>query len=239
MKSKKNPSSDVRRNSSIFFAVGLVLMLLAANYAINYRSYDKETTALALVEVDAFEDDVIPITKHPEPPLPDIPKPVIPEDFDVKEDDDEVIEDLIDSTEYNPDEPILEVSDIEVDAPEENIEVPVFLIEDVPVFPGCEEGSNDERRACLSEKITKHVQKKFNVDLAADLGLSGKQRISVMFKIDKNGDIIGVQSRAPHPKLENEAARVINLLPKMKPGKQGGKTVTVKYSLPIIFQVQN
>ena len=48
-----------------------------------------------------------------------------------------------------------------------------------------------------------------------------------------------VRSRAPHPRLEKEAARVINMLPKMKPGKQRGKPVIVPYSLPITFQVQD
>jgi protein TonB len=68
--------------------------------------------------------------------------------------------------------------------------------------------------------------------------LSGKQRINVIFKIDKNGNVTGVRSRAPHPRLEKEAARVINLLPKMKPGRQRGKAVVVPYSLPITFKVQ-
>ena len=58
-------------------------------------------------------------------------------------------------------------------------------------------------------------------------------------KIDKNGNVTGVRSRAPHPRLEKEAARVINMLPKMKPGRQRGKAVTVPYSLPITFQVQD
>jgi len=91
----------------------------------------------------------------------------------------------------------------------------------------------------MSDKIADFVNKKFNTELAGDLGLSGRQRINVVFKIDKNGDITGVKSRAPHPALEKEAARVINLLPKMKPGKQRGKSVIVPYSLPIIFVVQD
>jgi protein TonB len=90
----------------------------------------------------------------------------------------------------------------------------------------------------MSDKITKFVQKKFNTDLAGDLGLTGKQRISVIFKIDKKGNVTGVRSRAPHPRLEKEAARVVNMLPKMKPGRQRGKAVVVPYSLPITFLVQ-
>ena len=91
----------------------------------------------------------------------------------------------------------------------------------------------------MSDKITDFVSKKFNTELASELGLSGKQRITVLFKIDKNGDIVGVQARAPHPGLEKEAKRVVSLIPKMQPGKQRGKAVTVPYSLPIVFQVQD
>ena len=90
----------------------------------------------------------------------------------------------------------------------------------------------------MSEKISKFVQKRFNTKLARNLGLSGRQRISVIFKIDKLGDVVGIRARAPHPKLEDEAIRVVNLLPKMKPGIQLGKAVIVPFSLPIIFEVK-
>ena len=91
----------------------------------------------------------------------------------------------------------------------------------------------------MSDKIGKFVNRKFNTDLAGDLGLTGRQKIYVGFKIDKSGNIVSVRARAPHPKLAKEAERVVKLLPKMKPGKQRGKAVIVPYSLPIIFQVQD
>jgi protein TonB len=91
----------------------------------------------------------------------------------------------------------------------------------------------------MSDKVSKFVQRKFNTDLAGDLGLTGRQKIYVSFKIDKRGNITSVRARAPHPRLAKEAERVVKLLPKMKPGKQRGKAVTVPYSLPIIFQVQD
>ena len=65
------------------------------------------------------------------------------------------------------------------------------MIENVPVFPGCERGNNEKKRKCMSEKIARFVQKKFNTDLVGDLGLTGRQRISVIFKIDKSGNASG------------------------------------------------
>ena len=120
----------------------------------------------------------------------------------------------------------------------DNVEVSFSTVENVPIFPGCDKGNNAERRKCMSQKITKFVQKEFNVNIARNLGLYGRQRISVIFKINKKGNVVGVRARAPHPNLKKEAIRVVNMIPKMKPGMQLGKAVIVPYSLPIIFQVQ-
>ncbi len=89
----------------------------------------------------------------------------------------------------------------------------------------------------MSEKIAKFVQKEFNKTLAGGLGLSGRQRISVIFKIDTFGRVIVPRARAPHFRLEKEAIRVVKMLPIMKPGTQDGKKVIVPYSLPIVFDV--
>jgi hypothetical protein len=117
----------------------------------------------------------------------------------------------------------------------DNVEVSFSTVENVPIFPGCDKGDNAERRKCMSQKITKFVQKEFNVNIARNLGLYGRQRISVIFKINKKGNVVGVRARAPHPNLKKEAIRVVNMIPKMKPGMQLGKAVIVPYSLPIIF----
>jgi len=117
--------------------------------------------------------------------------------------------------------------------------VPFAKIEEVPVFPGCE-GTEQELRQCLQENITKHVNRKFNSNLAKNLGLSpGVKRIFVMFKIDKQGNIAEVKARAPHQSLADEAIRVVNLLPQMVPGKYDDKNVGVQYSLPIAFKVSD
>jgi len=90
----------------------------------------------------------------------------------------------------------------------------------------------------MSSKISEFINKKFNSDLASDLGLEGRQRIAVQFKIDKSGRVTDVRARAPHPRLEKEAMEVVQSLPNMTPGKQRGKPVGVLYSLPIVFDIQ-
>ena len=238
MEAKKNPKADVSRNGSIYFAVGLALMLFLTYTTINYKTYDKSLIDIGQLDLDADLDEEIPLIDQIKPPPPPPPPPAAPDVIEIVEDEEEIEETVIESTETEQDEEI-EVEDIVLEEVEEDVEVPFNVIENVPEYPGCERGSNREKRKCMSDKIAKFVQRKFNTDLAGDLGLSGRLRINVIFKIDKNGNVVGVRSRAPHPRLEKEAARVINMLPKMKPGRQRGKAVIVPYSLPITFQVQD
>jgi len=215
MESKKNPKANVGRNSSLFFAIGLALMLFLTNYAINYKTYDKSDIDIGQLNLDEELDEEVPITETPVAPPPPPPPPAAPEVIEVVEDEEEVEE------------------------VEEDIEVPFAVIENVPVFPGCDKGNNDAKKACMNKKMNDFIRKKFNTDLAQEVGLSGIQQIRVFFKIDKTGDIVDVKVRAPHPSLEKEARRVIGILPKMKPGRQRGKAVRVPYYLPIKFQVQD
>ncbi|EDP71231.1 TonB [Flavobacteriales bacterium ALC-1] len=118
-------------------------------------------------------------------------------------------------------------------------EVPFKVIDEVPTLAECENlTDNVERKKCFSNTINKFVAKNFNTDLANTLGVNGKQRIFVLFKIDESGSISEIKARAAHPELEDEAKRVIRLLPQFIPGKHNGKAVTVPYSLPIVFNIQ-
>lgn len=115
---------------------------------------------------------------------------------------------------------------------------PFAVIDNVPIYPGCESySSNEEQKLCFSRKIEEFAMINFNTELAQELKLTGVNRIIVLFKIDKQGDVTNIKVRAPHPKLEEEARRVIQKLPKMTPGKQKGKAAGVMYSLPIVFEI--
>ena len=56
--------------------------------------------------------------------------------------------------------------------------------------------------------------------------------------IDENGNIVDVRAKAPHPRLQKEVIRVVKLLPKIKPGRQRGKPVGVRYTLPVGIMVE-
>lgn len=240
MEAKKNSKANVGRNSSLYFAIGLALMLFLTNYAINYKTYEKAETDVGMVEMEQEIEEDIPITQQQiKTPPPPPPPPPAPEVIEIVEDEEEVEETVIESTEATQDTEIVEVEQVFVEEVEEDIDVPFTVLEDKPVFPGCEKVKKSKQGDCFNEKMKKFIGKKFNTELAGELGLTGRQRITVTFKISKTGDIENIRSRAPHPRLQKEAERVIKLLPKMKPGKQRGKAVGVPYALPIVFQVQD
>jgi len=122
-----------------------------------------------------------------------------------------------------------------VDEIEEEAEVAFSVIEDVPVFPGCEDAK--DKRACFQEMMNKHIAKNFRYpELAQEMGIQGL--VNIMFVIQKDGSIGNVQMRGPDKSLEVEAQRIIDKLPKMVPGKQRGQAVKVPFSLPINFKLQ-
>ena len=117
-------------------------------------------------------------------------------------------------------------------------DVPFGVIEKVPLFPGCTGADNEAMKKCMTMGISQFVNDNFNTKLGNELGLIGRQRIVVQFKIDKTGKVVDVRSRAPKPELEAEAIRVVKKLPQMQPGQQKGEKVGVLYSLPIVFDIK-
>lgn len=127
---------------------------------------------------------------------------------------------------------------ITVEEEDEKLEF-IATVPEVPIYPGCEKGTRAQKRACFEKNVGKFISKKFNTDLATQLGLpSGKQSIHVQFIITKSGDIEIIGARADYKRLEKEGKRVVNLLPQMTPGKRNGKPVKVSYMVPISFNVQ-
>src|SRR5690606_10618342 len=116
-------------------------------------------------------------------------------------------------------------------------QIPFVLIENAPVFPGCENEKTEEgKRECFQEMMQNHIRKNFRYpELAQEMGIQGK--VNVIFVIQKDGSIGNVQMRGPDKNLEAEAARIISKLPKMVPGKQRGTAVKVPYSIPITFKL--
>lgn len=251
MQKKKNSKKDIRRWSLIFFQVGLIVALFISWRAIENKTYKKKEK-VETVQVMNFSDlqpEDVKVVEQPQTntPPPPPPPPKVPDKIEIVENDKQVEETEIRTVE-NIDQPKVEVSAAEYSdiqsvpsepvAPEPVATVAFRAIQDVPIFPGCGQYTdNAKRKDCMSEKIRRFVNKRFDTELGRELGLSGITRINVQFTVDEYGKVVDVKARATAKPLEKEAKRVVNLLPDMKPGKQRGKAVRVVYTLPIVFKV--
>lgn len=246
MQVRKNPKSDPGRYSLLFFQIGLIIVLVITYLGIEWKFALNDSSNSYVIALPSMRLEEIPVTeiKDLPPPLP--PPPPIPEIIEVIPDHLKVEETEIQSTESNQEEKIdipevVEVAEIVEEKIEEKVEVvPFVLIEEVPLFPGCEkEANNIAKKNCMSAKINELVKNEFNTGLSEKLNLYGTNRIYVMFKIDEDGKVTDIQTRGPHRVLEAEAERIIKLLPQMKPGKQRNIPVSVSYTLPITFEVKD
>lgn len=244
MEIKKYPHAVLENYSKILIELGLVLSLFIVYQFINLKTYPSDIKGLEVIFDKIDESENIIEIKPIEIQEPQTPKATISERILKVDDEVEIQETIIESTEIDESDAVVVNLDRQLIAVVEEEEavvedVPFMIIEDVPIFPGCK-GTKEEKRACFSNEVTKFVSKKFNIELASELGLpSGTvQKIFVMFKIDNTGHITDIRARAPHKKLQEEAIRVIESLPVMTPGKQRGRAVSVSYGLPIVFKVE-
>ena len=234
MEPKKNPKADLTKNSGLYFVIGLAIVMALVWGAFEWKTYDKTSEYDISLNVEDQLDEEVPMTEQIKTPPPP-PPPAAPEVIEVVEDEEEVEETVIESTETSQEEEVIEIEDVEVEEVEEIEDVPFAVIEDVPVYPGCE-GASD-KRACFNEMIQKHIRKNFRYpEIAQEMGIQG--RVNVMFTIMTDGSIGNIRYRGPDKNLEAEALRIIQKLPKMTPGRQRGRAVRVPFSIPITFKLQ-
>ncbi|MFL2611380.1 MAG: energy transducer TonB [Flavobacteriaceae bacterium] len=234
MQIKKNPKADLTKNSDLYFAIGLAIILFISWRAIEWKTYDRSGYGYEALNIDDDDDEEVPITEQIKTPPPPPPPPPAPEIIEVVEDEEEIEETIIESTETDQEE-IVEI--VEVEEEFEDVDVPFAVIEDVPIFPGCERVAKSKRRDCFQEQINKHIRKNFRYpEIAQEMGIQG--RVYINFVIDKDGSITSIRMRGPDKNLEKEAQRIISKLPRMTPGKQRGRAVRVPFSIPITFRLQ-
>ena len=115
----------------------------------------------------------------------------------------------------------------------EVIEVPFSAVDEAPSHKDCENlESQEDKKKCFSEFINAHVKKHFNKEVEKNTELHNK-RIFARFLIDTDGNVTRIQARAASKVLEEEAKRVLELLPQFIPGRQKGEVVAVPFALPI------
>jgi periplasmic protein TonB len=248
VKKSQKHDANLQKNSTLYFQIGLILCLLGtyALFEMQFQSHkitisdDKaETEVISTDYVKPFIVEVI----EPEKVEPKVERSKeIFEKIEPIEDDKDVVEtQLVSSDDKKDDFVPTSIDDIDdTSKPVEPLKpIPFKLIEKVPVYPGCEKyKTNDKRKKCMSSKLTKLINRRFNTGIAGDYGITGVQRISTVFTIDKNGKVTDVIIRGPHPALEKEPERLIKKIPQMEPGLQRNVPVGVVYTLPIVFDAR-
>lgn len=246
MQPKKNPNVDAKRNSLLYFQIGLAAITILTYIAIEVKTPDPVIVVEKPVIVDNFiDDEVIPLTMQVQKAPP--PPPPAPEVIQVV-DDKVVIEDKkIETTETNEKQEVkvvkaAAVGEVTGDVEDVDVDVPFAVLEDIPLFPGCEKVARTQQKECFMEQMNKHIKKYFEYpSRAKDNNVQG--RVTVMFVIDKSGNVSNLRIKGTGKKdselLEAEAERIIKKLPKFTPGKQRGKPVGVNYAQPIMFRLEN
>lgn len=235
--------ANLQKNGFLRFQIGLIVALAMVYLAVELSTAQKDVLVMADEDPieDAFEyhKDLakkIRIEKPKETQPKQKKKVVNPDKLVIKKDDDFVEKPTFIETESSEDKPI-DVDDITeaiIDDPVETI--PFIALEDAPIFPGCEKVAKKERLECFNKKMKKHIKRHFRYPDAA-IEMEQQGRVDVMFKIGPDGNIQIAKMRGPAPILEKEAARIIDKLPKMTPGKQRGRPVIVPFSVPINFRL--
>ncbi len=228
MELKKSTKADLESKRNTFFLLGLVLALGITLLAFEWTSKQSKADSLGSVQAQDVEEEIIPITREQEiKPPPPPPPPKVVEVLNIVEDDVEIEDELEIEDSEADDETIIDVAPVVSTEEEEEESTEVFyIVEDMPEFPGGERA--------LRSYIASHV--KYPV-IAQENGIQGK--VYVTFVVGKDGSVNNASiARGVDPSLDKEALRVVNGLPKWKPGKQRGKTVNVSYTVPINFVLQ-
>ena len=115
--------------------------------------------------------------------------------------------------------------------------IPLEKIETPPAFRECnQESSRDEMQECFFGAFASYVQNNLVYPPDAILKQSNS-RVYVSFIIDDRGKVNDVMARGEHPSLEEEAIRLVTLMPKLKPGMHMGEKVSTRINIPIQFSM--
>jgi len=239
MEIKKSPKADLEKQKSTSLLLGYIIGLGLLFAAFEYTTRDHvETEPVIYATSVVSEEEVVPITQpiFTAAPPPPANAPKVAEILNIVDDNKEIAEEEVQSTEASteaisgPSGPV-STGPVVVQGPvaveEESDEGQIFqVVEQMPEFPG---GMN-----ALMNYLQKNIK---YPSVAQDNGIQG--RVMVTFVVNKDGSIVDPEViKAVDPSLDKEALRVIKAMPKWNPGKQRGKPVRVKYTVPVTFRLQ-
>ena len=226
MQVKKSENASLEKDKLVYVLMGLVFTLSLVFVALEWT--EKEVTKYEVTDTEfLFEEDMdIQQTTQETPPPPPPPAVQEVEVLNVVEDNVET-ESIEVNAEDDKAEEVVIAAPVEAPVEEEEEEVVFVVVESMPEFPGGQQA--------LFKYLSENV--KYPV-IAQENGIQG--RVICQFVVNKDGSIVDVEvvRSGGDPSLDKEAIRVIKSMPKWKPGKQRGKPVRVKYTVPVNFKLQ-
>lgn len=231
MEIKKTPKADLEHTKGMSLLMGIVVGIAVLFVSFEWSTKEFEAATDEGVS-DVLAEEEIEITvqdETPPPPPPPPPPQVDPEVLNVVEDDVELDQqDIMSSEDSQQDAQQEAYVPPAIEEEEEEASDEIFMVvEEMPEFPG--------GQAELMSYIAKSLR--YPV-VAQENGIQG--RVTVSFVVNRDGTIVDAEVvRGIDASLDKEALRVVNSMPKWKPGMQRGKPVRVKFTVPINFRLQN
>lgn len=226
MKAKKSKTANLERLRFTFLLIGLVTASSLVLSAFEWRTFEEERTTFDdELPMNTLPDEVIlayvPPREEAKPKPKVIQRPVV-DDFTYTDDEPKIDIPLV-IPDWDIDEPTI----FEIPVLKEKVVEPDFILvpEVMPEYPG----GIEEMYKFIGSKIKYPA-------MAKDAGVKGK--VHIVFIVDKNGDISDLKiERGIGSGCDEEAIRVMNLMPKWSPGKQRGHAVNVQYRMAINYSL--
>lgn len=225
MELKKSAKASLEDKKFVFVLMGLVMALSLLYIGFEwtesevkvYEDFDTEMLAEEEIEIQQTQQELPP---PPPPPVPDVVEVI-----NIVEDD-VIVESVDINTEDDKNKEVVIQAPVAASIQEEEDNVVFQVVETMPSFPGGDQA--------LFKFLGENV--KYPV-IAQENGIQG--RVICQFVVNRDGSIVDVEVVRPvDPSLDKEAIRVIKSMPNWSPGKQRGKSVRVKYTLPVNFKLQ-
>jgi protein TonB len=225
------------RNVMIGMLIGIIIIgtavitpYLNARALENQKKRDQKLVELKMENLDAPQENVAPPPPPPPPPVETVAPvkyvpPVLVDTIKPEEAKQMMTAEQANTEVKN--EEVTAVAEVQEEVKEEEAPVEVFVVvEEMPTYPG---GDGELMKFINSNIVYPEIAKENNI----------QGRVILRFCVTYKGAVDQVQVLKPvDPALDNEAIRVIKMLPAWKPGKQGGKAVNVWYSVPVTFQLK-
>ncbi|HOV35290.1 MAG TPA: energy transducer TonB [Dysgonamonadaceae bacterium] len=224
---KKTPRANIENQKDTAILMGVVLALALVFVAFEWSTQTTKVDLSTVVQDVVAEEEIEITRRDPTPPPP--PPPPAPEAPEIIQVVETKVETRIDIN-MEDDQSKAQIQTYTPPPPpkerEEEEEEIFVVVENQPEFPG--------GQAAMMKFLSENI--KYPV-IAQENGIQG--RVICNFVVERDGSITDVQVvRGVDPSLDKEAVRVIQSMPKWKPGMQRGKPVRVRFTLPVVFRLQ-